>query len=281
MKLFRLALTRRWIGYLALAVVFALACVGLSKWQVDRTNDARYANLLVEHNFNARPAPLASVLPNLSSFSEKDEWKQVTVRGTYISDDELLARNRPLDGNPGFEVLTPLLLADGSVFIVDRGYVPIGNKQDKPDSIPQPASGPVTVVVRLQESEPTLDGRSAGSGEVATIHLPTVAKLVNKPTFTRAYGLMVSEIPATGTRPIAQPKPTLDEGLHISYAVQWILFGVMAFLGLAYAIRTEYRVRNADDPEEKERAEERAQRKLAKPRSDSEIEDALVDAAHR
>lgn len=281
MKIFRLAFTRRWLGYLALAIVFALACVGLSKWQVDRTNEARTANQLVEHNFNSTPSPLASVLPTLTSYEASDEWKQVAVSGTYLLAAELLARNRPLDGNPGFEVLTPLLLDNGTVFIVDRGYVPTGSRQDKPDSIPEPAAGRVTVVVRLQSSEPTLDGRSAGAGEVATINLPTVARLVGKPTFTRAYGLLVSENPAAVTRPVAQPQPTLDEGLHISYAIQWILFGIMAFLGLAYAIRTEYRVRNADDPEEKARAAQRRSRTLAKPRTDSEIEDELVDSARR
>ena len=281
MKILRLAFTRRWLGYLALAIVFAIACVGLSKWQVDRTNEARTANLLVERNFNSTPTPLAEVVTTLKSYRASDEWKQVTVSGRYLLADELLARNRPLDGNPGFEVLTPLLLDDGTVFVVDRGYVPTGNKQDKPDSIPEPTTGRVTVVARIQASEPVLDGRSAGAGEVATINLPTVAKIVGKPTYTGAYGLMVSESPAAATRPVAQPAPTLDEGLHISYAIQWVLFGIMAFCGLGYAIRTEYRIRNADDPEERERARERRLRKLAKPRSDSEIEDDLVDASSR
>ncbi len=281
MKFFRMAFTRRWLGYLALAIVFAVACVALAKWQVDRTNEARNANLLVAHNFNRIPTPLANVVPTLTSYRASDQWKQVTVSGRYLLSDQVLARNRPLDGNPGFEVLTPLLLDNGTVFVVDRGYVPTGNKQDKPDSIPEPSGGRVTVVARLQASEPTLDGRGAGAGEVATIHLPTVAEVIGKPTYTGAYGLMVSESPATPTRPVAQPAPTLDEGLHISYAIQWVLFGIMAFGGLGYAIRTEYRIRNADDPEERERAEERRRRTLAKPRSDSEIEDDLVDASSR
>jgi len=279
MKILRLALTRRWLGYLAMAIVFSIVCIGLSKWQVDRTNEARSANQLVERNFNSSPTPLADVVKTRSSFAADQEWKQVSLSGTYLMKDQLLVRNRPLDGNPGFEVLTPLKLADGSVFVVDRGYVPTGNDQDAPDSVPAPASGVVSVVVRLQKGEPTLDGRSAGSGQIATIHLPTVAKLVKLPTYTGAYGLMVSESPAAATRPVAEEAPTLDEGLHISYAIQWVLFGIMAFLGLAYAIRQEYRIRNADDPEEREKAKERERRKQAKPRSDAEIEDELLARA--
>ena len=75
------------------------------------------------------------------------------------------------------------------------------------------------------------------------------------------------------------PKPVLDEGLHISYAIQWVLFGVMAFFGLGCAIRQEYRMRNADDPEERERADERARRKAERPRTDNEIEDEILEGS--
>jgi cytochrome oxidase assembly protein ShyY1 len=274
----RFALSRRWFGYLALAVVFSAVCVALSQWQVARLNETRAANELVNRNYRSTPVALKTAIPSLTSYSPQQQWMQVKVTGSYLADDALLVRNRPLNGQPGFEVLNPLLLADGSVFVVDRGYVPIGNKQDRPDSIPSPRSGQVTVTVRLRGGEPTLSGRSNRTGELATIRLPDVAKLVGKPTYTGAYGLMVSESPASAARPVALPRPQLNEGLHISYAIQWVIFGIMAFFGLWYAIRQEYRMRNAEDPEEQQRAEVREQKKLAKPRTDSEIEDALLES---
>lgn len=281
MRLWRQAFSRRWLGYLGMAVVFAIVCVCLSLWQVARTHEANAANQLVHDNFNGTPRPLSQVLPTTKSYKPSQEWTQVTATGRYLLDDQLLVRNRPLNGSPGFEVLVPLLLDDGNVFIIDRGWVPTGNKQDDPDVIPEPASGTVTVIARLKDGEPTLDGRSASHGQVATIHLPTVAKLVDRPTYGAAYGLMVSETPSTATRPAPYPEPVMDEGLHISYAIQWILFGIMAFLGLAYAIRTEYRARNADDPEEQLRAAERARRRAARPKSDAEAEDELLENAGR
>jgi cytochrome oxidase assembly protein ShyY1 len=276
----RFAFSRRWFGYLALAMVFATVCVGLSHWQVARLNETRTANELVDRNYHSTPVALGSALPTLTSYSPQQRWKQVTVTGTYLADSQVLVRNRPLNGQPGFEVLDPLELADGSVFVVDRGYVPIGNRQDRPDSIPSPRTGTVTVVVRLQAGEPVLSGRSGTRRELATIHLPDVATLVGKPTYTRAYGLMVSESPAAAARPTAMPQPQLDEGLHISYAIQWIIFGIMAFFGLWYAIRQEYRMRNADDPEEQQRTEIRERKKLGKPRSDSEVEDEILETTY-
>ena len=281
MNRWRFALSRRWFGYLALAVVFAAVCIGLSQWQVARLDETRAANELVDRNYHSTPVSLGVALPALESFSPKQQWKQVEITGNYLPDAELLVRNRPLNGQPGFEVLDPLLLADGSVFAVDRGYVPIGNKQDRPDHVPSPPSGTVTVIVRLQAGEPTLPGRSDPPGQLATIHLGDVAHLVGKPTYTGAYGLMVSESPAADTRPTAIPQPQLDEGLHISYAIQWVIFGIMAFFGLWYAIRQEYRMRNVDDLEEQQRAEVRERRKLMKPRSDNEVEDEILETSRQ
>ena len=276
------ALSRRWFGYLALALVFAAVCVALSQWQVARLHETRSANELVDRNYHSTPVAVMSVLPTLTSYSPKQRWMQVELTGSYIADAQMLVRNRPLNGQPGFEVLNPLLLSDGNVFLVDRGYVPIGNTQDRPDHIPSPPAGTVTVIARLQAGEPTLAGRSDTPGELATIHLPDVATLVGKPTYTGAYGLMVSESPAADTRPTAKPQPQLDEGLHISYAIQWVIFGIMAFFGLWYAIRQEYRMRNADDPDEQERVEMRERKKLTKPRSDSEVEDEILETTpHR
>ena len=132
----RFAFSRRWLGYLAFAIVFAIACGFLSNWQLARSKEAAAANALIAANFDSKPVPLAPELPSLGSYSPRQEWRRVEITGTYERDRELLARNRPFNGSPGFEVLTPLHTADGSLFIVDRGWVPTGNHTDSPDSVP-------------------------------------------------------------------------------------------------------------------------------------------------
>ncbi|MDQ1548495.1 MAG: hypothetical protein QOD27_153, partial [Microbacteriaceae bacterium] len=89
------------------------------------------------------------------------------------------------------------------------------------------------------------------------------------------------EDPAVATRPTAVAKPVPDEGPHLSYAFQWVAFAVMGFFGLGWAIRQEYRIRNSDDPEERKRAAARRVKAAAKPRSDAEVEDEILDARAR
>jgi cytochrome oxidase assembly protein ShyY1 len=271
-------LSRQWAGYLALTIVFAVVCSGLGTWQLARRAEAQAEISRVDNNFDAEAIPVADALPALDSFDESQKWLPVELTGTYLLDEELLVRNRTYNINPGFEVLTPLLLDSGEVFIVDRGWVPTGDDQDAPDSVPRAPEGDVTVVVRLKQGEPVLAGRSASGNQVATINLPAIAERLGLDTYTGAYGLMKSEVPATDERPMAVLRPARDEGPHLSYAFQWFVFALMAFVGLGWAARQEYRTINAEVPEEQERAAERARRQAAKPRSDADIEDELIDS---
>ena len=270
---------RRWGAYLALTIVFAVVCGLLSWWQWSRRAETVAEIDKVSANYDQSPVPVDELLPALDAWDDAVEWRPVALHGEYLVDQQLLARNRPRDGAPGFEVLTPLLLDDGSVFVVNRGWLPTGSAQDAPDDVPAPPDGEVDVVARLKAGEPTLLGRTAPTGQLATIHLDSVAELVGQPTYTGAYGLLASEDPAVADMPASAVRPEADEGPHLSYALQWIAFGILAFAGLFWAFRRERRF--AALPAE-EQAAARASDRAARSRSaDTDEEDALLDAHDR
>lgn len=263
---------RRWGAYLALVVVFAVACGLLSWWQWARRAEAVAGIERVEQNYDAPPADIRDVLPEFDSWTDDDEWQPVQMTGTYLADAQLLVRNRPHNGASGFEVLVPFRLDGGGIVVVDRGWLPVGSSIEAPDAVPAPPAGEVTIVARLKPGEPELPGRSAPEGQLATIHLPSVAELTGADTYVGAYGLLASEDPAPAdSRPAATAKPEADEGPHLSYALQWIAFGILAFVGLVWAYRRERRI--AALP-----AEEQAAARAPKRRSaDSDYEDAVLD----
>ncbi|MCX7521612.1 SURF1 family protein [Microbacterium sp. STN6] len=283
MHRWRFAFSRRWLGYLAFAIVFAIACAFLSAWQHARGDEAAAANALVARNFNAPAVPLGDALADLDAFSPSQEWKRVTARGVYERDKQLLVRNRPTDSGPGFEVLTPLRLADGSLFVVDRGWVPTGSHSDAPDSVGAAPTGTVTVTVRLKPSEPALDGRTTVGNQIPSIQLSAVAARYGGAVYTGAYGLLQSQTPAAAhpLTPVVSTPPNRDEGLHWSYMIQWVIFALIGFFGLGYAIRTEYRKRYEDEPDMRAKAEARARRAARRAPSDAEVEDELLDTNAR
>jgi cytochrome oxidase assembly protein ShyY1 len=271
--------TRRWLRYIGFAVAFAIACGFLSHWQLDRGNQAVASNALISANFDSTPAPLATVLPTLTSYNASQVWKRVEVTGTYIARDQLFVRNRPLGSNDGFEVLTPLRLSNGKQFIVDRGWVGAGSDSNYPASEPTPPSGTVTVVARLRAGEPVFGGITPIKNQIQTIQLGQVKQKIGGEVYTGAYGLLDYQTPAASSalKPVVTSKPTVDEGLHWSYMIQWIIFALIGFFGLGYAIRTEFRRINEDDPAEQARETARIRKRALKAFTDAEVEDEALD----
>jgi cytochrome oxidase assembly protein ShyY1 len=266
---------RRWGAYLALVIVFAIACGLLSWWQWARRAETLAEGKLVTDNYESAPVALDSLLPGLGSWKPGEEWRPVELHGRYLTDHQLLVRNRVFNDNPGFEVLVPFQLDDGRVFVVDRGWLPIGSQQDTPDHVPAAPTGEVTVVARLQQSEPVLPGRTAPRGQIPEINAGEVANFAGTTgsSYTGAYGLLASETPPPAERPAAVQEPVIDEGPHLSYAIQWIAFAVLAFIGLIWAFRREKRINALPAGE---RAAARAPRIRS---SDADAEDAILDKA--
>ncbi|WP_298866988.1 SURF1 family protein [uncultured Microbacterium sp.] len=265
----------RWTGYLAVAIVFAIACAFLSNWQFSRNEQKATEIALVQRNYHAKPIPLDEAVKPDGTMDASREWHPVQLRGQYLADQQVLARNRPHGGTSAFEVLVPFRTTDGRVLLIDRGWVPPA-EDSSPSTVAAPPSGEVTVVARIQPGEPLpASGRSAPQGQVPTINLPLIASQVNPDLITGAYGLLASETPAPDTSLGGFDVPTEDPGPHLSYAIQWILFAVMGFIFIFYVIRTEI-------IKAKEESGERAPRPPRRRRDrDADIEDALLEDASR
>lgn len=294
MKNYKFLFSSRWTGYFAVALVFAIACVALGNWQMHRRNDVVAEINKITSNYDSTPVEFSAVENNFVHFDPAREWTQVLLKGSYIPADQRIVRNRPLGGAPGYEVLVPFKLDGGKTVIVDRGWLPIGNKEaGYPDQVPQPQTGTLTVTARLKAPEPAVN-RGAPKGQLASIDLAEYAGELSYPVETGAYVQMASESPAATTNPVAFPPPSIDEGSHLSYALQWICFGVLAFVGFGYAARMQRRNDEFDALEAEETGvpveelygrgsafhpkRHPQQRKPGARATAEEIEDALLDS---
>lgn len=263
----RLLFTRRWLGYLALTVVFAVVASLFGLWQWDRRGQAVAAMDLVANNFDRAPVELESLLMAEGILGGEYEWVPVVLEGTYRPEDQVLVRTRPREGSVGFEVLVPFDTGSLSV-IVNRGWISTGESQDFPDSVPVAPTGIVRLVGHLRPSEPLLPGRGAPEGQIASIYLPRLNADSSLELREDVYVALGSETPSPGLAPLGVARPVLDEGPHLSYTFQWYLFAVMAFGGLWYMLRQEARVHSGDVP-------------VRKPTRDEDEEDALLDREAR
>lgn len=273
--------SKRWIGYFSLLVIFSIACVFLGNWQFDRRDQARAEIARIDRNYDAAPVELAEAVPDPTHFDEgADKWLTVTLRGSYAG-DPVLARNRPGPGGVGANIIAPFETTDGRIFFIDRGWVPAStNELDAVlEALPEAPSGEVEIVARLRAGEPDIAGRSASGQSIASINPAAAAEVtgVKGEVYTAVYGMLVSESPS-GDHGELPPKPERDEGPHLSYALQWYVFIIIAGIGVAYAARQEYRGLNAGSEQVRAQDAKQAARKKRRGMSDADEEDALIDA---
>jgi len=224
-------------------VLLAVAFFFLGRWQLGRHEAKVARNDVVEANYSGTPVALDAVLATPASALPADrQWTRVRLQGRYEPGGQTLIRNRPLDGNFGFEVVVPLRLASGAAVLVDRGWVPAGEKVVEPDAVPAPPQGPVTVVVRVRPGEPPLE-RTPPPGQELRLDLGRLALRAGGTVYRGAYGVLATEQPAPAVAPAPLPEPDLDLGPHLAYAVQWWIGDVAAFGLLGYYALKEARTR--------------------------------------
>ena len=223
---------------------------------------------MVQANYDQPPVPLSELDWVTVDGEPTNEWRTVTVSGFYLVEDALIVRNRPLSGQPGFLQLVPLQLPNGSILMIERGWLAAGDPVTTPASNPLPDTQQRELTVRLRAAEQDL-GRAAVKGQLASLNFEALRDQYGSSLITEFYGRLVSESPWMASNPRPMPKPSLNEGNHISYALQWILFGIMAFIALFWAIRNERRIRL-----EAEGLIRPKVKKMTQAQRDADIEDA-------
>ena len=230
---------KKWLNWVALVVIFSIACGFLANWQFTRRESKLAAIKLVNDNFGKNPVPIADLV-NAGDFDvPSDNWRSVIVKGHYLQAGSLLVRNRPNDGQPGFEQLVPFVTKGFNIIFVSRGWLPTGDRQDKPDSIPVVSETDTTLIAKVMSAEPEL-ARGAPVGQIASINIGLADRATGlKSSFQKSYLRLVSEEPSASSALKPMPKPSIEEGNNLSYAIQWILFAIMAVMALVWRIRKD------------------------------------------
>lgn len=223
-----------------LVVALAVAFVHLGRWQLSRLDQRRDTNATVAEHERAPILPFDEAFGH--EITDADQWRRVEVRGTYDADHQVVVRYRSHAGATGWEVVTPLDLADGRTVLVDRGFVERPPTEDFPRVAPAPPAGEVTVVGYVRRDE--RGGANAvtpDAGAVRLIDSAAIGAWLGRDLIDGYIGLISSDPPQQGFTVVGPPAP--DEGPHLSYALQWFAFAGIAGLGLVVFIRNDVRDR--------------------------------------
>ncbi|MEV7331088.1 SURF1 family protein [Micromonospora sp. NPDC093244] len=249
--MYRFLLSPRWLGALALTLVAAAVMVWLGNWQLDRYRGRTEVNERIDAGQRMAPVPLTEALSAPTGGAGKagpapakeKVWTRITVTGRYDPTNTVLVRGRTVDSRVGFEVLTPLVLSDGTALLVDRGWIPPapGGATAQPP-VPAAPTGDVTVVGRVHETESGAGAvdRRDGRLETRRIAVPRLAGELPYPVYG-AYLLLDEQTPAADPAFKAVTVGHANNWQNFGYVVQWWLFAVMALFGYGWVARREAR----------------------------------------
>jgi len=234
-----------------LTLLVAAACAGLGTWQLGRLFERRERNRLA-----IEQSRLAVVDLRAETLAGQIGFRRVRIAGRLDPDREFIIRGRLFRGTPGIQIVTPLRMAGrDTLVLVHRGFVP------SPDAISsfgrQRYAEPLDadfegIAVSIPDDG---DGQPLRGPDGETWHrLDRTAMASRLPDPIAPYYVIRTAEPSSAEHtirgrslPVRLEAPPLDDGPHLSYAVQWFLIGGSALgFGIVF-IRRRQRVFDVPD----------------------------------
>jgi cytochrome oxidase assembly protein ShyY1 len=232
----------KWVAGHVLALVLTVAFITAGFWQIARNHQANDKLAREEAEFAAAAPDITKVSDRaaVNTDSTTIQGTRVSATGTYDTAHQVLLRGVSRDNTPGYDVLTPLRLANGDAVLVDRGWVRLGRVTNGLGTAGAP-TGLVTVRGTLQ---PTSTMRATEQvkteGGVPSLPRPDsaqVARVAGYPLRT-AYITAQYQQPSGDAGAPALPEPRKTSQVnHISYAIQWFSFAAIAVIGWPIVLR--------------------------------------------
>ena len=209
----------------------AAGCVRLGFWQLSRLHQRRARNAIVSSHLDSAEVDVRA-LPRDSLAAR---FRRVRVTGSPDYAHELIYAARSHAGSPGVNFLTPVRIAGSdTAVLVNRGwvYAPDGATVDQ---------------TRWREADTTFRGfveEMPATHGSAYASRPNVISRLGYDVVARAlpYPVAPFVVVVLGDSVMRPDKiarltvPPLDEGPHMSYAIQWFGFAAVALIGAGIVI---------------------------------------------
>ncbi len=234
---------RFWLLTLAALLVAGLT-FSLGQWQLRRAAQKEYLQAAISSK-NTLPALDSRALSAIKNIAI-EMHRPVSVQGVWQPAQTVYLDNRPMNGRPGFWVLTPLALeGTGQMILVQRGWVPrnFNDRARLPEVVTPP--GLVTVAGRIAPPPSKLyEFKGVDTGRIRQ-NLDLGAFRVESGLPLLDASVLQTGAPSEGLlREWAAPNLGVDK--HYGYALQWfglcsLVVGLYGWFQLMVPLRAKFR----------------------------------------
>jgi surfeit locus 1 family protein len=242
------------------AVVLFSLFVALGTWQVERRTWKLELIARVQERVHAPAVPAPAVAEWSRVNAANSEYRHVRVSGTFLNESETLVQALTELGS-GYWVLTPLRQADGSLVLVNRGFVPPERRARAAHGAGEASTAAdLTGLLRMSEpagsflrrNDPAQDlwysrdvQRIAAARQLGRV-APYFIDADAQGGAPRAAGDADAQVgagasTATSTAPVGGLTVVTFRNAHLSYAITWYALALLVVVATWIAIREERR----------------------------------------
>ena len=233
--MYKFLLRPKWIATHILVIALMVTMVNLAMWQLDRHQQRKDFNATLVQRFDAPIRPLDELLQ--SSDPSDIEWLPTAITGKYLQGEDVSLVNVSQNGAAGYDAITPLLLSNGKVVLVNRGFLPLVAE------FPPAPSGEVSILGRIRATSERRTGAVSdpATGELAEVQRIDIDRLQQQidGELVPVYVQLLKSTPSEDASLSTIVDPEFGNGPHLSYAVQWIIFALSAAGGWVALVRRE------------------------------------------
>ena len=213
-----------------IALLLIVMCIWAAQWQFQRGIDRHQRNSLIESQLTLPEIDISKIASANTIDITAFEWRTVSAAGQFNPAQQILLKNRYFEGVYGYEVLTRFKLTDGRYIWVDRGWVQAGATATTPPVITKVPNNEVSITGRFRLDSSLPRGSFfalPGSGEGLVSELNAQSQLDTE----KFYIDLLSGSDPSLTPDVPAQLPSLSDGPHMAYALQWLFFGGLAVYG--------------------------------------------------
>lgn len=246
-----LLFSRRWILPTLLILLGMTGLAWLGFWQLDRLELKRQYNAEV---FAQLAAPPLDAMDLGKEWPESLAGRRILATGTFDYPNQVGIKNRFYKDALGLNLFTPFHLTDSDlVLMVDRGWIPLDTQQ-RDWHIFDEETGEIQIsgILRLSESLSfkELDGREVEIPTDRLWHrkdLNALEEVLALSLASMSVERGIGPESSLGFPKRQRREMELNEGNHLSYALQWFTFSLI--LGIGYVILVRRRALQQLEPE--------------------------------
>ncbi len=235
-------LSKKQIFFSLFCLASFLCLVALGVWQLERLKwkKSRIEYINLQLSLPAISFPISS-----DDINDVDnEYRLIHLYGTLMNTQDMYVGPKYFDSVPGFHLITPMMMFDGTIVLVNRGWVPTLKKYEDIGSVYRP-SEIVSLIGMMRKGDKSgafTPDNDPTQGLWYWTDLKSMVESVrqlNQENITRPVLVEVIEEEKTEKYPAPFSKQITIRNDHLGYAITWFSLAFVVLVMYMVHFRSE------------------------------------------